>query len=205
MPAYKLTYFDIDGGRAEHVRIAFHAAGIEFEDHRIGFEEFGELRSKLRFNAVPILDIDGEQVAQSNAMSRYAAKKANLYPADDLQALYCDEVLEAMEDLTWHVTKSFGLEGDALKKAREELVAGPATTFIRGLDDLLTRGGGTYFVNDQLSIADIKVYIQVTWFTNGSLDHIPQDIVAKLAPNLMEHHQRIENEAIVKAYYASRA
>ncbi len=204
MTTYKLSYFDIDGGRAEHVRIAFHAAGIKFEDHRIGFPEFSELRSKTRFNAVPVLDIDGEQVTQSNAMSRYVAKKANLYPTDDLQALYCDEVLGAMEDLTWHVTKSFGLEGDALKKAREELVAGPATTFFRGLDEILTRGGGTYLVNDQLSIADIKVYVQVTWFTNGSLDHIPQDLVNKVAPSLMEHHKRIENEAIVKAYYASR-
>jgi len=205
MPTYKLSYFDIDGGRAEHIRIAFHAAGIEFEDHRIGFPEFAELRSKIRFNAVPVLEIDGAQVTQSNAMSRFVAKQANLYPADDLQALYCDEVLGAMEDLTWHVTKSFGLEGDALKSAREELLAGPATTFFRGLDELLTRGGGTYFVNDQLSIADIKVYIQVTWFTNGSLDHIPTDFITNLAPRLMEHHQRIENEDIVKAYYASRA
>ena len=34
VPKYKLTYFDIDGGRGEVLRIAFHAAKIEFEDHR---------------------------------------------------------------------------------------------------------------------------------------------------------------------------
>ena len=45
MAKYKLTYFDIDGGRAEPIRIAFHAAGIEFEDHRISFDEFSEMRS----------------------------------------------------------------------------------------------------------------------------------------------------------------
>ena len=62
MPNYKLTYFDFDGGRGEPIRIAFHAAGIEFEDNRLSFQEFGEARSKLRFNAVPVLEIDGAEV-----------------------------------------------------------------------------------------------------------------------------------------------
>ena len=57
MPGYKLTYFDIDGGRGEVTRIAFHAAGIEFEDNRISFPEFGEARGSMRFNAVPVLSL----------------------------------------------------------------------------------------------------------------------------------------------------
>ena len=59
MTSYKLTYFDIDGGRAEPIRIAFHAAGIDFEDNRISFAEFQEMRKDTRFNCVPVLEIDG--------------------------------------------------------------------------------------------------------------------------------------------------
>ena len=103
MPDYKLTYFDIDGGRAEPIRIAFHAAGIPFEDNRISFAEFGEQRAGIRFTAVPVLEIDGAQVTQSNALSRYVGKLAGLYPTDPLQALYCDEVLGAMEDLIHYI------------------------------------------------------------------------------------------------------
>ena len=80
MPTYKLTYFDFDGGRAEPVRIAFHAAGIAFEDDRISFQEFGEMRGSTRFNAVPVLEIDGEAITQTNAMCRYVGRMAGLYP-----------------------------------------------------------------------------------------------------------------------------
>jgi prostaglandin-H2 D-isomerase / glutathione transferase len=55
MSQYKLTYFDIDGERAEPIRIAFHAAGIEFEDNRISFDDFTEMRSNTRFTCVPVL------------------------------------------------------------------------------------------------------------------------------------------------------
>jgi len=93
MTTYKLTYFDFDGGRAEPIRIAFHAAGVEFEDERISFADFGKMRGNTRFNSVPVLEIDGTAITQSNAMCRYVGKMAGLYPEDDLQALYCDEAL----------------------------------------------------------------------------------------------------------------
>ena len=125
MTQYKLTYFDFDGGRAEPVRIAFHAAGIEFEDNRISFAEFGKMRKTTRFSSLPVLEIDGAAVTQSNAMCRYIGKMAGLYPEDDLQALYCDEAMDAMEDLMHYIVPTFGLQGDDLKRrARNWSTAG---------------------------------------------------------------------------------
>lgn len=204
MPKYKLTYFDFDGGRGEPVRIAFHAAGIEFDDHRISFEEFGKLRSTMRFKCSPTLDIDGVQVTQSNAMLRHVGKMAGLYPKDSTQALYCDETMEAVEDLLHHVVRTFGLEGDALKQAREALVEGWMTTFVKGFGELLQRGGGKYFADGRLTVADLKVFMQVRSLRNGTLDHVPADLVDKLAPNLVAHQERVAKDPVVTAYYASR-
>jgi glutathione S-transferase len=204
MTRYKLTYFDIDGGRAEPIRIAFHAAGIDFEDNRISFAEFGEMRSTTRFNSVPVLEIDGAQVTQSNAMSRYVGKMAGLYPVDDLQALYCDEVLGALEDLSNRIVRTFGLPEDELKAAREELVDGWLTTFLRGLEQLLIRGGGEYFANNQLTVADLRAFVQSRSLGSGILEYVPKDIVQQVAPGLFQHQERISADPRVVAYYATR-
>ncbi len=205
MTNYKLTYFDFDGGRAEPLRIAFHAAGIDFEDHRISFPEFGEMRGSLRFNAVPVLEIDGTVVTQSNAMNRYIGKMAGLYPTDELQALYCDEVMEALEDLLHYIVQTFFLEGDELKEAREKLVDGWLSVFLKGLDELLVRGGGEYFADEALTMADLKTFVQIRSLCAGNLDHVPTDIVQRLAPGLVKHKERIESDPRVLAYYAARA
>ena len=205
MSTYKLTYFDFDGGRGEPVRIALHIAGIDFEDKRISFSEFGELRKDWRFNAVPVLEIDGTAVTQSNAMCRFVGRMAELYPADSLQALYCDEVMGAVEDLSNRIVQTFGLEGDELKLAREKLADGWLSVFLRGLDELLVRGGGEYFADDQLTIADLKVFVQTRWLTSGSLEHIPTDLVQRLAPALVDHQDRVQKDPRVAAYYASRS
>ena len=205
MTTYKLTYFDFDGGRGEPIRIAFHAAGIEFEDHRISFEEFVAQRDSMPFRCAPVLEVDGTPVTQSNGMARYVGRMAGLYPEDPLQALYCDEVLGAPEDLLHHIVHTFGLEGDALKQAREQLVDGWLSTFIRGFEGLLKRGGGEYFADGRLTVADLKAFVQVRSLKSGTLDHVPTDLVERLAPMLAQHHDRIESDPVVVAYYASRA
>ena len=204
MSSYKLTYFDFDGGRGEPIRIALHAAGIEFEDNRLSFPEFMEQRGGFRFNALPELEIDGSVVAQSNALSRYAGKMAGLYPEDDTQALYCDEVLGVLEDMLHRVTPTFGLEGDELKAAREKLVDGWLSVYVKGLGDLLQRGGGEYFADNRMTVADLKAFVQTAWLSSGQLDHVPTDLVQRLAPALDEHRQRVANDPIVVAYYESR-
>jgi len=203
MTTHKLTYFDMDGGRAEPVRIAFHAAGVDFEDVRISFAEFMETRESMRLNCVPVLDIDGIEVTQSNAMCRYAGKMAGLYPEDDLQALYCDEAMGAIEDLLHQMVHTFGLEGDELKAAREKLVDGWLTVFLKGLDEMLERGG-EYFADNRLTVADLKVFGITRWLMSGQLDHVPTDIVDRVAPSLVEHEKRVTQSSVVSAYYDSR-
>lgn len=202
MTQFKLIYFDFDGGRAESIRLAFHIGGIDFEDVRLKFPEFREAQPSFRFHALPVLEIDSQPITQSNAQLRYVGKLAGLYPTDDLQALYCDEAMGAVEDVGHAVGKTLGLQGDALKQAREEFVQDRLATYIKGLDELLARGGGQFFADGRMTVADLKVFVETRTFAKGTLDHVPTNIVEELAPALAEHRERIANDPRVVAYYA---
>lgn len=202
MTQFKLIYFDFDGGRAESIRLAFHIGGIDFEDVRLKFAEFREAQPSFRFHALPVLKIDGQPITQSNALLRYVGKLAGLYPTDDLQALYCDEAMGAVEDVNHAVGKTLGLQGDALKQAREEYVQGRLATYLKGLDELLARGGGRYFADGRMTVADLKVFVETRTLAKGILDHVPTNIVEELAPALAEHRELIANDPRVMAYYA---
>jgi glutathione S-transferase len=202
MTRYRLTYFDINGGRGESIRLAFHIGGIEFEDVRLKGADFGKVRESFRFRALPALEIDGQQITQSNAILRYVGKLSGLYPTDDLQALHCDEVMDAVEDLNHAVGRTFGLKGEAMKQAREELVAGRLATYLRGLDALLARGGGEYFADARLTVADLKVFVETRNLAKGTLDHVPTDLVERLAPALAAHRERIASHPGVVSYPA---
>ena len=46
----------------------------------------------------------------------------------------------------------------------------------------LKAAGGEYFADKRLTVADLKVYQWIRWLRTGVLDHIPKDIVDRIAP-----------------------
>jgi glutathione S-transferase len=204
MPKLVLTYFDLDGSRGEVARLAMHLAGIAFEDKRIAGKDWPAMRDSTPFQSLPVLEVDGQVIAQSNTINRYLGKLAGLYPKDDWQAARVDEVMDAVEDIIIMIGSTFALEGEAKKKAREALAAGSIAHFFRQFEARLKAGGGEWFVENRLTVADLKCYLLVRWLKSGMLDHIPADLVDQHAPLLAKHLERVENHPAIAAYYAAR-
>ncbi|MBY0464799.1 MAG: glutathione S-transferase family protein [Burkholderiales bacterium] len=205
MPQLKLNYFDFHGGRAEPARIALHLGGIAFEDHRFSFTEFAEFRQRTPFGQVPTLEVDGVHVTQCDAINRYAGKLAGLYPTDPLQALFCDEVMYVVEEASVRLGPTFRMTGDEQKAARLALVNGPMPVYLAWLQAQLQAHGGEYFADNRLTMADLKVFVDVRGLNSGRLDHVPTDLVERVAPALNAHMARIANLPGVQAYYAQFA
>src|SRR6478735_12085787 len=122
-----LTYFDFHGGRGEPARVALSMSGIPFQDDRVLPSEWGSRKAQTPFGALPVLEVDGQVVSQSNAINRYVGKLTDLYPSDPWQAALCDEAMEAVEDITSKVSATFSLPEDQKKAQRQALADGPIT------------------------------------------------------------------------------
>ena len=76
---------------------------IEFENVPIGSPDaLAALRAtgKLPFDQMPLLEIDGKYLSQSNAMVRFLARRGNFYGDNNDDALWCDMVAGTGADFT---------------------------------------------------------------------------------------------------------
>jgi glutathione S-transferase len=202
MAKLKLTYFDFHGGRGEPARLALSISGIPFEDDRVPPSEWESRKSQTPFGALPVLEVDGQVVAQSNAINRYVGKLADLYPSESWQAALCDEAMEAIEDITNKIGATLFLPEEQKRTQRKELAEGPIPFYLSRLQQRLEAHGGRYFAADCLSVADLKVFVWIRHLKSGALDHMPADLPDRFAPKLVEHYERVKNDPRIKAYYA---
>jgi glutathione S-transferase len=149
-------------------------------------------------------DLDDVEVTQSDAITRYAVKLAGLYPADPLQALFCDEIMAALEDVIMKLGATFRLQGDDLKAARLALVDELFPKYLRWLEGQLEKHGGEFLADGRLTVADLKALTLLRWISSGMLDHIPIDILEKFAPKLRPYVDRIAALPQISQYYAGR-
>jgi glutathione S-transferase len=200
----KLVYFDIDGARGEAARLTMVIGAVPFEDDRVKFADWQALKPSTPFGALPVLDLDGQTVAQSNGINRYVGKLAGLYPSDAWQAALCDEAMDAVEEIATRVWSTMALPEAEKKAQRESLAAGPLATSLDRLQSRLVDHGGEYFADGRLTVADLKVFVWIGHLRSGQLDHVPVDLPDRVAPRLVEHHDRVKQHPAVKAYYAAR-
>ncbi len=96
MPSYKLTYFPARG-RAEISRFIFKQAEVDFEDVRIGGEDWAKLKPSTPYGSIPVLEVDGngKMLAGSRSIQRYLAEKCGLAGSNDIENAEIDSIIDA--------------------------------------------------------------------------------------------------------------
>ncbi|KHJ90795.1 glutathione S-transferase protein [Oesophagostomum dentatum] len=108
MVHYKLTYFN-GRGLGECARQIFALADQKYEDVRMTQETFPALKPKLPFGQVPLLEEDGKELAQSNAINRYLARKfGRVVSFGVISGLYLQPVLATVSVPSKHFIPNVG-------------------------------------------------------------------------------------------------
>ena len=222
-PKIKLTYFDIEGV-AEPIRLAFAFAGVEFEDDRIKFPQWQELKPKTPHGTLPIMTIDdGPVIVQSGAMLRYAAsldQTGSLYPTDKM--LEVEQAIGILGDFSraWQPNLYIGMrpqnygypedyskteEGQAkIKEMRQNFVENELPKWLGYLADMLEKNGGTFLCGgDKPTIADCMAVASIRNFTRGHVDHVDPECVAKSNPKIAAYVERFCALPEVKGRYTT--
>lgn len=201
MTHIKLTYFDFPGGRGEDARIALFMAGVDFEDDRIAPSDWMKVKPKTPWGSLPVLEVEGlGRIGQSNAILAYIGRRWDMHPDDLWAAARHEAIMHAVEDVRHEIGKTFGIDdADALREARATIA-----------DDFLPRwaahmeaqlGDGPFIDGDDVHVADLKLFVLMSWFDKGVLDHIPTDVLSDF-PRLTTHFDAMGRHPKVVEWYA---
>ena len=162
MSTYKLHYFN-GRGLAEVSRLIFVVAGQKFEDIRYERtpDSWDAQKPEMPLGTVPVLEVDGVKIPQSKAIGRFLAKQFKLAGKDDLEQAKVDAVIDTLTDLLMAFVPT-RLEKDEAKKQEltKKFLAEDLPKHLKNLDTLgkLYGNGGTFFVGNQLTWADLLFY-----------------------------------------------
>jgi len=197
-PTYKVTYFPVKA-LAEPIRLIFAYTGTPYEDNRIARDTWSDQKANYPWGSLPVLEVDGKVLAQSNAILRYLGAKFNLAGENDFEAAKCDEMVEVLADLRAACMKAF-MEQDETKKEeiRKSLKEETFPKYLGVWNKILTQNGG-FLVGKKLSYADISLasYLQIYQ------DNFPWDIFEGYSA-VKAHQDTVFNSKGIKEWVAKR-
>jgi len=168
-----LSYFDFAGGRGEACRMALYLAGVEFFDDRIKRPDWPGKKPTTPFGGMPVLTIRGKgELAQSNAILGFIGAGHDLLPADNFEAARHLAILSAVEEFAIRLFAGGDVDEDAKKQKREQFAAGYMKDWSEHLSAQIR---GPFVGGEKISVADLKLYVNMSLLKSGHVDHVSPD------------------------------
>jgi glutathione S-transferase len=138
-------------------------------------------------------------LAQSNAILRLIGSMNGLHPTDPWEAARHESVMGAVEDLRNRVLgTTIYLKDDERKRAREELARGFIPEWAGHVQEQVKE---PFVGGADLQVADLKLFVVLTPYLKGAIDHIPADVF-KDYPKLMRLYDAVKNHPKVVSWYS---
>jgi len=220
-PKFSVMYFDIEGA-GEPIRLAASLAGIEYEDKRVSYGEWGEMKQKMPNGQLPVMTIPGDDrmypqcIAILKKIEKWSGDvltpaPENEYDVDEALALFGDcqmawapSLYIGMNPAKFGYPDGFAKtpEGEAKKlEMRAKFVAEILPKLLDSITILLDRHGGDAFLaGPKPTIADCRMFPWLRGFTRGHVDGAPTDVLES-HPKVVAYMHRFAKLPVVQGRY----
>jgi glutathione S-transferase len=200
----KLTYFGI-AGRGEATRLALSIGKVQFNDDRVNFKNWAELKPTTPWGSLPMLSLsDGTVIAQQRTMLRLVGKETGLYPTDSIAAAKVDELMDASEDIGAVTMKAgVGLAKEEKEAARKAYCEEGGKTYevLQMIDQKIgSNDVGPFAVGDSVTIADLCIYCNCNNLVSGLYDGVPANTLDAFE-NLTALRKAVRSHSSVVKWY----
>ena len=204
---HEIIYF-ASPGFAESSRFCLEISGIEWKNTVVDWNGYSELKESgiLPYGYLPIIKSPNGVIAESNALLRYTGALAGLEPKDLHMRAKVDELVEVINGWRENFVPTFGIED------LDEKIAARQAMFVEGgsMDSALKIISSVYAESktgcpantENMSIADVKAFIDTFMLFSGQFDGITKDLLENY-PLLLQFHDWMANDERVKNYYAN--
>ncbi|CAL8077581.1 unnamed protein product [Calicophoron daubneyi] len=188
---FKLTYFNTPG-LGEPIRYLLHALDIPFEDHRIEFSEWPNLKPKIPTHQVPYLEVTDSSdktvgYSESLAIARCIARKHHMMGQTDDEYYRIERIIGQCMDLNRSYFDIYHYP-DEEEKILHEFKTEKGPRLLEAVCNSLKESGGKFVAGDKPSFGDI--------FMLYTMEH-----VKLMAPELIKCPSfTAHREAVLEAY-----
>ena len=164
MPSYKLIYFNLRG-RGELARFVFAQAGVEYHDERVEFKDWPEMKPKMPFEVMPVLEIDGKQMmGGSVVIPRYLAEQFGLAGENALENAQIASIVDTVTDLNQEMLKGFYEKDEKRKEEiRKKFLEETIPSKLPFFEKCACTNDNGWLFNGKLTWADFAFYLSASW------------------------------------------
>ena len=192
----KVFYFN-GRGKAEAIRLLLVCAGVEFEDKRFSFEEWGsKYKAESPLGTAPFYEEGGARFGGSLGILRYLGDKHGLGGASPLENAFLHSLSDAIYDYAKTLYPlAYGPE-DKKEDAKKELLASLPTKL--KVLNANVKGGDT-FLAGKPSYPDLHLHVFYSDCKSVEIGDVFKD-----CPELLKVVARVDSCERIKAYYANK-
>ena len=133
---------------------------MPFEDHRVAFQDWPAMKPTTPLGCLPVLEVDGKEIAGSIPIARYVAEKHGLAGENDLENAQLAGIGDILQDIQNQLFKFF-FEKDETKKAAlvKDFMENKASKYLDVLEKQIKKNGSPegWLFGSKVTYIDLRV------------------------------------------------